>query len=222
MHFRLLSDIHTSSAAQSWYLLRIRSLFNCHRLIAGVLASLCRSYRAKTATVEWSLGSKGGERERERNKHKAEGEGGEINGIFFPVNCISLSAEDSREDICKVLNSNLSLYLSPVSRCSLAYQLCLSGLSFLPFLDVLHLLSHDCCREVRRLEQQSVTQLYSDSGSSRAGYKNTTWLHLFKKHSRNLREEPVSCRQQTTVKKLITFKHILRKWCCSKGTKWFK
>lgn len=47
---------------------------------------------------------------------------------FFPVNCILLSAEDSREGICKGLDGNLS----PVS----AFQLIgLSGL-FILFLSV--------------------------------------------------------------------------------------
>lgn len=126
---------------------------------------------------------------KERDKHKAQAEGRREKSMasFFLVNCILLSAEDSREGIFKGLDRDLSflslscffsssLSSSPSLSLSLSLlsALCLdSSFLFLPLLDILPLQSHDCW-EGRRITAWS------------SHFQNDSWSRLIKvyKYSR--------------------------------------
>lgn len=133
-------------------------------------------------------------------------------GLFFPVNCILLSAEDSREGICKGLDWNLSLLLPLSLSLPLLLISSLSGLLilFLPFLDVLHLQSHDCWEGMRpetRPREAAINKncvLTAEAGRGRI-YKYgraSCVLYISKKESGNFRGELlyfIYCQQRTTV-----------------------
>lgn len=80
--------------------------------------------RVRTGTVDRSLGrEKRGRDEQERERR------GESMASSFPVNCILLSAEDSRKGICTGRGGNLS----PISAAQLIISVWTLILSLYPF-----------------------------------------------------------------------------------------
>lgn len=149
--------ISNSIAVQRGILFWIRLRFNCYRLITSmdyILASLCQRYRAKTATVDWSLGSQG-KREKEINRRHRERREKSMASFFLLIASRFLLRTAGKVSVRAWTEISLSVSLSCYLSLSLSLLLIssLSGLLilFLPFLDILHLQSHDCCED-RSLE----------------------------------------------------------------------
>lgn len=134
-------------------------------------------------TVARTLGSQGGEREINRRQRERREKS---MASFFPVNCILLSAEDSRGGICKEGPGLKSLSLFLISSLSglLILFLNLSGCpsfaeSWLPGRE-----------KTRDHVKQSLTKLYAGSGCRQSRiYKYSRLLvHLFKKKRQEISE----------------------------------
>lgn len=135
--YKAVSDINNGiiilnfPAVQRGVLLLIRLHFNCHRLTPsmdyisiGMPKVQSENRDSRMIPRERERGSEINRRQRERGEEREKS----MASFFFPVNCILLSAEDSREGICRGLDGNLP----PVSALQLISSLSGLFILFLP------------------------------------------------------------------------------------------